>query len=286
MRIVQQICQRPNAIGAYVSRCLSAEKVVTTSSYISRSTADGVMTITMDAPPVNAMSLQLLQDLVAAKKAAIADPDIRGVIVQSTSQKVFSAGLDLVALRGSDDEVHAFWKDGVQELFKTFYESPLVTAAAIGGHAPAGGCFLALLCDIRVMSKGPGRIGLNETLLGISPPWYFADVMKNAIGHREMEKAMQLGTLYSPEEALQVGLVDALAESKEHAEDMALAEVHRWLQIPDVGRQRTKRTIRDPVICEFNASRSLDVEEFIRQVQSPEVQAALGKYLESLEKRK
>ena len=285
-RILPRAMRRYRALHAACARSFGAEKATTGPSLVSVHSSDGVTIISMDAPPVNALSLPMLRELISANEAAKADPKTRGVVVQSSSEKVFSAGLDLSALQGSKDEVEALWRDGVQELFKSFFESPLVTAAAIGGHAPAGGCFLALLCDIRVMSSGPGRIGLNETLLGISPPWYFADVMKSAVGQREAEKAVQLGTLYSPEDALKAGLVDAVADSKEHAEEMALAEVHRWLQVPDVGRQRTKRTIRDPVICEFNAAREEDLEEFLRQVESPELQSALGHYLASLDKRK
>merc|ERR1712127_924148 len=116
--------------------------------------------------------------------------------------------------QGKEDRLRQFWT-ALQDFWLRLYGSNKVYIAAINGHAPAGGCLMAMSCDYRIMTKGPYKMGLNETLLGIKAPFWFIDTMINTIGHRETEKALQLGKLYSPEEALAVNLVDELCEPNE-----------------------------------------------------------------------
>lgn len=71
------------------------------------------------------------------------------------------------------------------------------------GHAPAGGCFLAISCEYRVMCPGY-KIGLNETQLGIVAPIFLCASLRNTISQREAEKALTFGTLYDTDEALRV----------------------------------------------------------------------------------
>ena len=74
--------------------------------------------------------------------------------------------------------------------------------------SPAGGCLLSLCCDYRVMQGPKFTIGLNETLLGIVAPFWFKDTMLNTVGQRHTELALQLGTLFTADQALSIGLVD------------------------------------------------------------------------------
>jgi Delta3-Delta2-enoyl-CoA isomerase len=78
-----------------------------------------------------------------------------------------------------------FWKS-LQDVWIKLYGSPFATAAAINGHAPAGGCFLAISCEYRVMLP-KYTIGLNETQLGIVAPSWFMDTMRNVIKPRDAE---------------------------------------------------------------------------------------------------
>ena len=107
-----------------------------------------------------------------------ANPKIQSVILSSTNPKIFSAGLDITELVAPDnDRLPRFW-NSLQQVYIDLYGSRLATVAAIQGHAPAAGCFLAMSCDYRVMSAGDtnsdikkkhvATIGLNETQLGIA----------------------------------------------------------------------------------------------------------------------
>lgn len=110
-----------------------------------------------------------------------------------------------------EDRIVHFWT-AFQQLYLDLYGSSLAICAAIEGHAPAAGCMLALSCDYRVMSAttdkmGP-TIGLNETKLGIVAPTWLGFQFIDTVGPREAELGLSLGHLYSPEEALERGLVD------------------------------------------------------------------------------
>ncbi len=113
------------------------------------------------------------------------NPKIQSVILSSSNPKIFSAGLDVSELISPNpDRLPKFWSS-LQQLYLDLYGSRLAIVAAIHGHAPAAGCFLAMACDYRIMSAGDNgdggggadsdmkkrfvpTIGLNETQLGIA----------------------------------------------------------------------------------------------------------------------
>lgn len=103
-------------------------------------------------------------------------------------------------------------------MYIDLYGSRLATVAAIQGHAPAAGCFLAMACDYRAMSAGGlvgGKkkiptIGLNETQLGIAAPPWMGQLLVRTIGFRRAELSLAMGTLFPPDQALEAGLVDVV----------------------------------------------------------------------------
>ena len=122
-------------------------------------------------------------------KTMESNPKIQSVILSSSNPKIFSAGLDVSELVSPNpDRLPKFW-NSLQQLYLDLYGSRLAVVAAIQGHAPAAGCFLAMACDYRIMSSGEDNsgdggggdmkkrfvptIGLNETQLGIAGelPW-------------------------------------------------------------------------------------------------------------------
>ena len=74
--------------------------------------------------------------------------------------------------KSKPERARQFWRT-LQDVWLKLYGSNKIYIAAISGHSPAGGCLLAMSCDYRIMSKGPYKIGLNETLLGITAPFWF-----------------------------------------------------------------------------------------------------------------
>ena len=141
-----------------------------------------------------------------------------------------------------------FWR-ALQTLWIKLYGSNKIYISAINGHAIAGGCLIALACDYRIMANGSYKIGLNETILvcyiinlrmeclfifslkGLQPPFWLSEMMKNTIGHRQAEKALQFGELYSTEEALSLKLVDKIVDLNDLESESAKI-VQEWMKIP------------------------------------------------------
>ena len=84
-------------------------------------------------------------------------------------------------------------------------------AAALAGHAPAGGCVLALCCDYRVMAEGPFRIGLNETQVGLVAPEGIQHLLRRVVGPHRAERLLVGGEMVDSARAHAIGLVDELA---------------------------------------------------------------------------
>ena len=209
-------------------------------------------------------------------------------MLSSSSKAVFSAGLDLTEMYKPDPErLSAFWS-AFQQVYIDLYGSRLACIAAIEGHAPAAGCMLSLACDYRIMSATEGKhrptTGLNETQFGIvAPPW-LAEMMVSTVGHREAEKALALGTLFSPDVALRIKLVDEVVP-KQEVLARAEQEAVEWAKVPPQARVASKMLMRQKQIQHLLNTRQEDIDSFVGFVTSDRIQGALGMYLESLKQK-
>ncbi|KAM8724012.1 enoyl-CoA delta isomerase 1, mitochondrial [Acanthopagrus schlegelii] len=246
----------------------------------------GVAVMRMQSPPVNSLSLDFLTEFCIATEKLELDKSCRGLIITSSQPRVFSAGLDIMEMyQKSPERCAEFWR-AVQEMWLKLYGSNMVVIAAINGSSPAGGCLMSLTCDYRIMADNPRySIGLNETQLGIVAPFWFKDTMTNTVGHRNTEMALELGLLYSPSEALKIGLVDQLVP-----EDQVLTTAEqtmtKWLAIPAHARQITKSMMRKPTIDKLTSNREADIKNFVTFITKDSIQKSIGMYLEMLKKRK
>lgn len=177
-----------------------------------------------------------------------------------------------------------FWST-LQDVWLKLYGSPYPTSAAINGHAPAGGCLLALCCEYRVMVP-KYTIGLNETKLGIVAPSWFMATMKNTIPSRPAEMALTLGTLFSTDEAFNIGMIDELAVDKADAVAKSEAFLNRFKKVPALARSLTKQQFRIKDIQALEDSRASDVDQFVAAVSNPKVQMSLELYIEALKSKK
>jgi len=191
----------------------------------------GFAVVSMSKPPVNSLSLEMIQSL-SQTLGQLEKEKCRGVILTSALPKIFSAGLDIREMYKPEEErLRNFWYS-LQGLWLQLYGSKMATVALINGHSPAGGCLLAISCDYRIMVGEKFRIGLNETQLGIVAPYWFRDSMINTVGTRQTEMALQLGTLFSSEEALNIGLVDEVIPDQTSATTLAESKMKEFLKIP------------------------------------------------------
>jgi len=282
---------------------------------VSKAPVDGIeiAVLELGRKPANALSLEFCVEISRAIREIREDhPDVTAAVVTSSLPSgIFSAGIDAPTelYRPDRDRLPEFWRS-FQDLFLDLYGcADLTTVAAIEGPAPAGGCMLASSCDYRVALRRSGSdgggggggspmIGLNESHLGIAaPPWMCRQYV-DLLGHRRAELALLRGTLFRPDEALAVGLVDELVEEEEDATDddedgrsspvvrAALARARELAGIPPAARSSTKKLTRGPLVETLTRDRERDVDYFCEFVTAEPVQEALRAYLESLAKKR
>jgi len=186
--------------------------------------ADGhVGVITLDNPPANSYDLEVMQAFSDAVDEAIGG-DMRAVIVRSASEKFFSAGADVKKFLDGDVDANMAMIRVSQAAFKRMAAAPAVFIAHINGHALGGGLEIALACDLRDANEGRYQLGTPEVTLGLLPGNGGTQRLTRLVGASRAIDLLITGRTFSPDEALQMGLVSALypaAEGDAHVRALA-----------------------------------------------------------------
>ena len=225
-------------------------------------------------PPVNALNPELCADLVQALHEAPAR-GARGIVLVG-GPKVFSAGLDvpyLLSLGEDQDALLRAWTVFFSAA-RALAECPVPVVAAMAGHAPAGGCVLALCCDYRIMARGPFRIGLNEVQVGLVAPDAIQHLMRRVVGPYRAERLLVEGALVEAEQAHAIGLVDELTDG-EHVVKRATVWLEELLKLPSASMLATRRIARADLVAALESFRDDDLDAFLGEWNSPGTQAAL-----------
>ena len=240
--------------------------------------AGDIVQLQLARAPVNALDPQLCHDIAAALQGALADG--AQAIVLSGGPNVFSAGLDVPYLLSLGDDrtaLTAAW-EAFFDTARAIADSPVLVVAAIAGHAPAGGCVLALCCDYRLMARSPDpakpfRIGLNETQVGLVAPEGIQRLLRRVVGPYRAERMLVAGELVVAEQALGYGLVDELIDI-----DAVVPRACAWLQsllaLPREAMLHTRRIARADIVDALQP-RYIELERFIDAWSAPHTQSAL-----------
>jgi enoyl-CoA hydratase len=182
----------------------------------------GVATIALDRPETrNALSEDVLDDLLAAFAQAKADQSVRCVVLTSTHEKVFSAGGDLGQFASDAPLVHKhFGTDRFPRLFRAIGELGKPTLCAANGHVLAGALGLALACDL-IVAKESARFGTPEINVGVFPFMIAALIFRN-LPRKQATELMLLGEQISAAEAERIGIVNRVVPDGEF--DAAVAD--------------------------------------------------------------
>ncbi len=167
-----------------------------------------VLTLTLDRPEVrNALSADLVGQLTDALAAAGRDDGVR-VVVLTGAGRAFSAGADLSALRAlqsASAEANLHDSEHLGRLFETIYTLPKPVVAKVQGHAIAGGCGLAAVCDVSLVAEG-AKLGFTETRIGFVPAIVSVFVVRK-LGEAAARDLLLRGHLIDAAEAARIGLV-------------------------------------------------------------------------------
>ncbi len=175
----------------------------------------GVATIALDQPQTrNALSDELLGELIAALEVARADAAVRCVVLTSTHDKVFSSGGNLGGFAHDQALVHKhFATERFPRVFRLLGELGKPSICAANGHVLAGALGLALACDLIVAKEG-ARFGTPEINVGLFPFMIMALIYRN-VGRKKTAELMLLGEQISAAEAERIGLVNRVVAADE-----------------------------------------------------------------------
>ena len=167
-----------------------------------------VLTLTLDRPDVrNALNAELVGQLIDALATAATDASVR-VIVLTGSGRVFSAGADLAALKtlqSASAEANLADSEHLARLFEAIYTHPKPIVAKVNGHAIAGGCGLAAVCDFSLVADH-AKLGFTEVRIGFVPAIVAVFVMRK-LGEASARDLFLRGHLISAAEAADIGLI-------------------------------------------------------------------------------
>lgn len=234
--------------------------------------------IRMARPPVNALNAELCRGLIMALNNAVSD-GMHGIVLTGNS-KVFSAGMDVPHLLSLGKDREALL-DAWQAFFgvaRTLAESRVPVVAGLTGHAPAGGCVLALCCDYRIMARSddparPFAIGLNETQVGLVVPEGIQLLLRRAVGVHRAGSMMVTGEMVPADRALAIGLVDELV-APEQLLPRALAWLGALAALPQQPMLQTRAIARADLVAALHGD-NVQLERFIDGWHSADAQRAL-----------
>lgn len=241
-----------------------------------------VREVRLNRPPANALTLEVMSALRRAIETA-PQAGCRALVLSGSPGR-FSGGLDVPVLLGYDRAtIGELWRE-FYALLKTLAASPIPIAAAITGHAPAGGTVLGLFCDVRIMAEGDFKIGLNEVQVGLVLPPVILAALRRLVGPHQAERLAVSGRLLSPQEALTVGLVDALAPTEQVVE-RTIDWCDTLLALPAEAMSATRCDARKDLVACFGPNIDAELQGVAESWWSPETQAALRALTDKLGKK-
>jgi len=183
---------------------------------------DGVATVTLDQPETrNALSNELLGELIEAFEAARDDESVRCVVLASSHEKVFSSGGNLSGFAGDVALIHKhFGSERFIRLFRLIGELGKPSLCAAGGHVLAGSLGIALACDL-VVAKDSATFGTPEINVGLFPFMIMALIYRN-VPRKKTNEMVLLGERLSAQEALDAGIVNRVVPTEDF--DAAVAD--------------------------------------------------------------
>ncbi len=174
----------------------------------------------------------------------------------------FCAGLELPALIGLDRATMGAYILRFEAVMLRVFELPIPLVAAVNGHAIAGGCVLALQADLRIGADREALIGLNEVQLGIGLPAVVAETLRFQVPPPSVAPIALEGRLFSPREALQLGLLHEVVPEGELIE-RALQRAAALAALPAPGARMVKQSLRRDVIAAVRAKGAAEAERWL-----------------------
>src|ERR687885_2584730 len=182
---------------------------------------NGVAVLTLNDPPANTYSYQMMRELDLAILAARMDESVQVIVITGQGEKFFCAGANIRMLSEVTPVFKYFFCLHANETLSRLEQTPKLVIAALNGHTVGGGLEVALAADIRLARKGAGKMGLPEVSLGVLPGTGGTQRLVRLVGKPRAIELMATGELFDFERGAELGLVNHIYAAETGADFMA-----------------------------------------------------------------
>ena len=247
-------------------------------------TADGVATITLNDPPANTYSYEMMQQLDRAILKARMDEAVQVIVITGKGEKFFCAGADIQMLSDVTPTFKYYFCLHANETLNRLEQTPKLVVAAINGHCVGGGLEVAMAADIRIARKGAGKMGLPEVSLGVLPGTGGTQRLVRIVGKSKAIELMATGQLFNFERGVELGIVNQVLEA-ETSEQFAekIREYALQFTTPNKAAHavgRIKRAAQTGSEISFESALALERELQQQLFQSEDAKEGLKAYVE------
>jgi len=246
--------------------------------FVTLQVEDGVGTIRLDRPKMNAINEQLYLEVRAAAMEAASREEIRAVVLYG-GERVFAAGADIKAMSQLDGSSMVAWGRELTASFTAVATIPKPVIAAVTGYALGGGYELALCADFRVLGAS-AKVGQPEILLGVIPGAGGTQRMARLIGPAKTKDLVFTGRHVGAEEALEIGLADAVVPDDE-VYSTAIAMARKFAAGPPLALAAAKRAIDEGLELPIDQGLALESRLFAGLFDTEDQATGMASFLEN-----
>lgn len=230
-----------------------------TREFVRLEVADGVATMRLDRPKMNALNVQVQEEIRAAAHEATERDDVKAVVVWG-GERVFAAGADVKEMADMSYTDMVKRSGGLQFAFSAVARIPKPVVAAVNGYALGGGCELALCADIRIAADD-ATLGQPEVLLGIIPGAGGTQRLTRLVGPSRAKDLIFSGRFVKADEALAIGLVDRVVPAAE-VYDAALAWAGQFSNAASYAVRAAKESIDRGLEVDLETGLEIERQQF------------------------
>ena len=248
------------------------------SEFVGVETEQGVATIRLDRPPMNALNTQVVTELADAAAQVSADDDVRAVVIYGGA-RVFAAGADIKEMAEAGYAQIAAHSGRLQSSLNAIARIPKPVVAAITGYALGGGLELALCADFRVMGDG-AKAGQPEILLGVIPGAGGTQRLPRLIGPARAKDIVYTGRFVAAQEAVAIGLADKIVPDAgvyQAARELA----GRFATGPALALRAAKRAIDDGLEVGLDAGLEIERLHFAGLFATEDQRTGMRSFIEN-----
>jgi len=244
---------------------------------------DGIAYVTLNDPPANTYSYEMMQELDRVILNARMDEAVQVIVITGKGEKFFCAGADIQMLANVTPAFKYYFCLHANETLNRLEQTPKLVIAAINGHCVGGGLEVAMAADIRIARKDAGKIGLPEVTLGVLPGTGGTQRLVRMVGKAKAIELMATGQLITFERAKELGIVNQVFEA-ETLEEFAkmIHECAMLFTTPNkaaLAVGRIKRAVQTGSEIPFESALALERELQQQLFQSEDAKEGLDAYV-------